>query len=716
VGVAEEAEGTMGRIRILLVVASLTMAGAALAIVPAAGAASSARGTVAAGTTGAASTETTPACGTAPAGYATCFVRVRHKVGSQASSSPSGYSPATIEKAYGFDTSDHGTGTGRTIALVDAYDDPTIAANLEAFSQEYGLPTCTSTTCFRKVNQTGGTSYPKETAGWDVEISLDVEWAHAIAPKAHILLVEASSNSFTNLFDAVRYAAAHATYVSMSWGGTEFTGETTYDGVFTPRVSFFAAAGDTRSEVIYPSASPEVISVGGTTLTVTSTGAWKQESAWSTGGGGCSKVETANPAQAAFPTYDQSGATCKGKRATPDVALDANPSTGVSVYDTIRTREFGSGWEKVGGTSVATPIWAAHSAAAGDHVNATFVYGSNIDFYDITSGSNGHTCVKGYNLCDGLGSWNTSVGTQNGAAAGSLSFTPATKSLTAGTAVGLSIELSASQTSNVSVTLTSTSAKGGFSTTGNPTTFTKSLPITVPAGSTTKGVYYEDTVAGSPTLTASSSGWTSGTKSVTVTAGTLADISVSPATVSLGEKATQTFTATGTDQYGNPVSIDPRWTTTGAIGEVTPGTGTTTTFTAGTTGGAGAVTATTGGVSGHATVTVTATPTLAVSVAAGSVSHLGRTYRVPLTVKVTGTSGGVRGAKVTTDVYSGTCSGTAVASGSSTTGSSGSASFTFSTSSTGTYCALATATASGYSAGSGTTSFSVTASTRSVHR
>lgn len=632
------------------------------------------------------------------------------QAGSQASS-PSGYSPAVLEKAYDFSASDHGTGTGKTIGIVDAYDDPTIASNLSTFSSEYGLPACTSTNgCFTKVNQSGGTSYPKETKGWDVEISLDVEWAHAIAPKADILLVEASSTSDTNLFTAVKYAAAHAQYVSMSWGGDEFSGETALDGDFTSNVSFFAAAGDSASEVIYPSSSPKVISVGGTSLTVQSTGTWKAESAWATGGGGCSKYENASSAQAAFPTYDQSGASCSGMRATPDVALDANPNTGVSIYDSIDTPDFGSGWEVVGGTSVATPIWAAHSAAAADRVDATFVYGSNIKFYDVTSGSNGHSCVAGYNLCDGLGSWNTSVGKVNGGSAGSLSFTTSAASLTAGSSVELSVHLSSSQTAAVPVTLTSSSTAGEFSASAS-SGFAKSLTVTVPAHSASVSVYYEDTTAGTPTLTASSAGWTSGARSVTVNAGKLAAITLSPATVSLGEGATQTFTATAADEYGNVVSADPTWTTTVSGAKVSPTAGASTTFTAGSTAGSGTVTATEGGVSAQASVTVTSTTTLDVAVTAGSTSRSGRSYRVPLTVTTTGTAGAaVKGADVTVAVYSGSCSGTLEGSASGTSSTTGKVSFTFTTSTTGTYCAKATATASGYSAGSGTATFNVSTS------
>ncbi len=391
----------------------------------------------AAGSTGG-STVIAPCGTTAPAGYSVCLDRIvkpqvaAPAIASSASASttlplsdwPNALYPADITAAYGWQSSDHTTGEGETIALVDAYDDPTIVSNLKTFSSEFGLPTCTKTGCFTKVNQTGGTTrYPQKSATWDTEISLDVEWAHAMAPKAKLLLVEATSDSDTNLFTAVAYAAAHAQYVSMSWGGTEFSGETSYDSTFTAHattVSFFAATGDTAEKVEYPSASPKVIAVGGTKLEVTKTNeTWEGESGWKDGGGGCSKYEQATPAQEYFPDYSQSGVTCGTARGTPDVAADATPTTGVAVYDTVPVRtgqETLSGWFQVGGTSLATPLWAAHSAADGIHVTQTYVYGRKIPFYKITTGGNGRDCVQGYNLCAGLGSWSTLHGALNPAA------------------------------------------------------------------------------------------------------------------------------------------------------------------------------------------------------------------------------------------------------------------------------------------------------------
>ncbi len=321
----------------------------------------------------------------------------------QASTGPSGLSPATIQSVYGFSTSAT-AGSGETIALVDAYDDPTAESDLAVFSNQFGLPACTTANgCFKKVSQTGSSRYPQSNSGWALEISLDVQWAHAIAPGAHILLVEASSASTANLMAAEDYAAANARYVSNSWGGSESRSETTYDSHFVHAgVSFFVSAGDSGLPAQWPSSSPNVISVGGTTLHFNASGAFTSETGWADGGGGCSAYETATPAQLAFSGYAQ--VNCSGKRATPDVSLDADPNSGVSVYDSQRYSGR-SGWWVVGGTSASSPMWAARSADAGVVVNSAYVYGSAIAFRDITSGNNGASCLVGFDLCSGRGSW-----------------------------------------------------------------------------------------------------------------------------------------------------------------------------------------------------------------------------------------------------------------------------------------------------------------------
>jgi subtilase family serine protease len=322
----------------------------------------------------------------------------------QVSSSPTGLSPATIKGVYGFTTSAT-AGAGKTIAIVDAFDDPNAEADLNVFSSQYGLPSCTTANgCFKKVNQTGGSKPPRANSGWALEISLDIQWAHAIAPGAKILLVEASSNSFTNLLAAEDYAKANAQYVSNSWGGSEFSGETgsAYDGHFVQSgVSFFVSAGDAGLPAEYPSASRNVISVGGTTLHFNGS-TFSSETGWSGGGGGCSAYESATSAQSAFSGYGQ--VNCGGKRATPDLSLDADPASGVSVYDSFKYQGQ-AGWWTVGGTSASSPMAAGHAAVLGVVVDSGKVYGSTTSYRDVTSGNNGAPCLVGYDLCTGRGAW-----------------------------------------------------------------------------------------------------------------------------------------------------------------------------------------------------------------------------------------------------------------------------------------------------------------------
>jgi subtilase family serine protease len=321
-----------------------------------------------------------------------------------AQASPYGLSPQQIYNAYNFKIGST-SGAGKTIAIVDAYDDPTAESDLNTFSAQYGLPPCTTANgCFKKVSQNGGSNYPRTNANWALEISLDIQWAHALAPGATILLVEARSNRSSDLYAAEDYAKAHAQYVSNSWGSSESSGETTLDGHFLQSgVSFFVSAGDNGTPAEYPSSSPNVISVGGTFLDLTRANTDPLfETGWSSGGGGCSLYETATAAQSAYSGYAQT--TCGGKRATPDVSLDADPNSGVSVYDSTPYNGQ-SGWWRVGGTSASSPMWAGRAATAGALVNSAWVYGNNITYRDITSGNNGAPCLTGFDLCTGRGSW-----------------------------------------------------------------------------------------------------------------------------------------------------------------------------------------------------------------------------------------------------------------------------------------------------------------------
>jgi len=357
------------------------------------------------------------------------YAKPPYHVKGQASTSPTGLTPSQVRHAYGFDQlscSFTGTwgdpnlcGYGQTIAIIDAYDDPNIEKDLAVFSNQFGLPACTSANgCFIKATPQG---LPRSDQGWALEISLDVEWAHAIAPGAKILLVEAKSNKLSDLLAAVDYAVKQlgVHQVSMSWGGSEFSSETTYDTHFNVAgVSFFASSGDSGNGVLWPAASPYVIGVGGTTLNVDNYGNVISETAWSGSGGGISSYELE-------PSYQVNyGIISNGKRGVPDVSYDADPNTGFPVYDSFGYRGQ-KGWFQVGGTSAGAPQWAAlfaivNSGRSTPISSTSFgtgtliydaasnaVYSSN--YRDITVGSNGNcgsvcTATTGYDFVTGLGS------------------------------------------------------------------------------------------------------------------------------------------------------------------------------------------------------------------------------------------------------------------------------------------------------------------------
>jgi subtilase family serine protease len=345
------------------------------------------------------------ACPRAASGSARCLAEA---VGT-GTTSPTGLSPAQIRSAYSWPTKST-AGAGETIAIVDANDDPSAEADLAAFDHQYGLPACTTANgCFTKVDASGGTNYPPFNNGWAFEISIDVQWAHAVAPGAKILLVEAQSESGDHLFRAEDYAKTHARYVSNSWIGNESATESKDDSHFVQHgVSFFFSSGDLGASCGawcpgYPSVSPNVVSVGGTQLNYDAAGNLVSETAWSGGGGGCSRYERANLAQSAFAGYAQVG--CAGQRATPDVAADSAAASAVSVYDSNPFGGQTGNWFAAYGTSVATPLWAARSADAGIVVDAPLVYASTLTYRDVTNGNNGAPCLVGYDLCAGRGSW-----------------------------------------------------------------------------------------------------------------------------------------------------------------------------------------------------------------------------------------------------------------------------------------------------------------------
>lgn len=322
-------------------------------------------------------------------GYARCHA-IRVDAG-RSSGSPSGYNPADLQSAYKLASST--AGSGQTVAIVDAYDDPKAESDLGVYRSQFGLPACTTANvCFRKVNQNGGTTYPRGNKGWAEEISLDLDMVSAICPNCHILLVEASSNSFSNLAAAVDEAAKlGANEISNSYGGSEYSNEVNDQSHFNhPGIAITVSSGDSGYGVQFPAASRYVTAVGGTTLNKASNSRGWSETVWSGAGSGCS-------AYISKPSW-QTDSGCS-RRTAADVAADADPNTGVSVYDTFHE----PGWLVLGGTSVASPIIASVYALAGNagSVNyGSYSYSHRSSLFDVTSGSNG-SCGGSY-LCTGV--------------------------------------------------------------------------------------------------------------------------------------------------------------------------------------------------------------------------------------------------------------------------------------------------------------------------
>jgi kumamolisin len=324
------------------------------------------------------------------------------------------------------------SGGSRAIAVVEAFDAPNAASDLAIFSAQFGLPAPTSAN-FHVIYAsagacTGGGTKPGYDPGWEAEASLDLQWAHAMAPHAKIYVVEAASDGPTDLFAAVAVAsqcvaANGGGEVSMSWGFSEASGETAFDSFFTQKgVVYFAATGDS-SGALYPSTSPNVVAVGGTSLVRNplpwrgNLGDFQGEVVWNWGptegtSGGPSLYEPRPPYQ--YMVKDIVGSS----RGTPDVAAVADPFTGVWIYDTNL-----SGWLVVGGTSVSTPVWAGIVNAAGRFHNSTAaelaqIYASASlfqeapgGFTDITSGAcsigpdfEGLLATEGWDFCTGVGS------------------------------------------------------------------------------------------------------------------------------------------------------------------------------------------------------------------------------------------------------------------------------------------------------------------------
>lgn len=335
---------------------------------------------------------------------------------------PSGETPQSIRPVYNLPS----TGGSGIIAIVDAFDYPTAENDLNVFSSQFGLPSCTTANgCFKTVYASG--SKPRSNCGWGQEAALDVEWAHAMAPSAKIVLVEAASNSFADLFAAVdvathwvategnTVASGGAGEVSMSWGGSEFSSEANSDSHMTPPASasivYFASSGDSGGVTIYPGVSPNVVAAGGTTIHRDQNGKFVSETGWSGSGGGMSTYEPR-------PAYQSIvSSIVLNSRGVPDFSFDADPNSGVSVYDSTKCQGF-SGWLVFGGTSVSSPSLAgivnlAGNFSANSFAELTTIYGGvshsgaaiSRNFRDVVSGNAGSfSATSGWDFVTGVGS------------------------------------------------------------------------------------------------------------------------------------------------------------------------------------------------------------------------------------------------------------------------------------------------------------------------
>ena len=319
-----------------------------------------------------------------------------------------GMTPNQLRAFYGVPS----VGGHDVIVIVDAYDYPTALNDFNTFSAQFGLPLESSTNVTASTNQVFQVVYasgkkPIGNAGWNEEEALDIEWAHAMAPNAKIVLVEAASNTNTNLYAAVDVAASIAgtKEVSMSWGGSESSTETSYDTHFNKTGPlFFASSGDTGGVVIYPSCSQYVVAAGGTSVATDSNGDFTGESAWSGGGGG-------NSAYVPKPAWQANVSMTGANRGVPDISSDADPNTGVSVYDSTSYHGY-SGWMVFGGTSVSSPCLAAMVNTSGVNYTSTTAFLTNLYshylntpsvFRDIITGSNGFPALVGWDYTTGVG-------------------------------------------------------------------------------------------------------------------------------------------------------------------------------------------------------------------------------------------------------------------------------------------------------------------------
>ncbi|MER8029930.1 putative Ig domain-containing protein [Streptomyces bauhiniae] len=457
---------------------------------------------------------TTRLCADAKPGRASCFAQRRTDIKQRlasalAAATPSGLSPANLHSAYNLPTT---SGSGMTVAIVDAYNDPNAEADLATYRSQFGLSACTKASgCFKQVSQTGSTtSLPPNDKGWAGEEALDLDMVSAVCPNCNIILVEATSPTDANLGIAENEAVAlGAKVVSNSWGGSEDSSQTTLDSQYFkhPGVAITVSSGDSAYGAEYPATSQYVTAVGGTALATASNIRGWSESVWKTNstegtGSGCSAYDPK-------PSW-QTDTGC-AKRMEADVSAVADPATGVAVYDTYG----GSGWAVYGGTSASAPIVAGVYALAGtpgaSDYPAKYPYSHTGNLYDVTSGSNG-SCSPSYFCTAGTGyDGPTGWGTPNG-----------TTAFTAGTSGGNTVSVtspgaqSTATGSSVSLQIHATDSAGAaltYSAGGLPTGLSINSSTGLISGTASTAGTYQVTVTAKDSTGASGSGsftWTVG--------------------------------------------------------------------------------------------------------------------------------------------------------------------------------------------------------------
>lgn len=351
----------------------------------------------------------------------TCLAELRTDIPAMSNSSPDGdnppgYHPRDIQSAYQLPRNG---GYGRTVAIVSAFDNPNAESDLAVYRRTFHLPPCTTANgCFRKINQNGGNTPPPLTdPGWATETAVDIEAVSAACPRCRILLVEADTNSLSNMLTAVTQARTQgAKFISMSWGLSEAAGQLALDQTYFnfPGIAFVAAAGNgDYSGFLYPAASQYVTAAGGTSLDRSlrrvpgpqaKRSGW-YESSWSRSGSGCSQIQPKPPFQ--------TDPDCP-MRTVADVSALADPATGFAFYSTFSS----PGWRVIGGTSVSTALIAAMYALAGNPGPAdrpnSYPYAHRRAFWDIDQGSTG-SCGGTY-LCTAMIGYDgpTGIGTPRG--------------------------------------------------------------------------------------------------------------------------------------------------------------------------------------------------------------------------------------------------------------------------------------------------------------